>query len=563
MEEKNTAKDAVKSESEKLGDIMSGMTRKAMKDCKDQGVTFIPLDFTKINPPPEIDEATWKAAALAKSSKQKATKPTHDTSEEKSSATPRARKRKPPTPLSTRSTPQTDQSGSKPSKRSKLGGGILNADYIKEEAKDEDNDPLSIDDMLEAQSTPSTGEASKSEANLQQTVEGKRFLKLEGKEASAVPLPITIQIGEDTYSLTPTEADASSKDFWEVLEVELKKQTRFFNADTFGTYLDEKVKQQALKLGEAIAPGMIQFENHLRTESLPKKKLTKTATINYLKTVAHNATTLKKELEGQSAKEAETKALKDMGPELLRFSGDNSRDTITHFQHSQHLDLHVRLQACLMETIRREFIQWKLAIESQAKSIGEGKLLLLTTAKHLLGVLDSEKLKMLALTEADEPLDQPNLTLPKLFITKLLQGHVCRCITCQPEVEAALKEEAIDSVKKSKQAEIEQDVVQSLIVKFSKQHEAVAKSEAIKRAKHQANTDVEREAEVARRVAVEHQIRASMTASVRQKERELEWSAAYRKQWENMQIPSTTPTPPMPETLKVNEHEAPTVPTML
>ena len=188
---------------------------------------------------------------------------------------------------------------------------------------------------------------------------------------------------------------------------------------------------------------------------------------------------------------------------------------------------------------------------------------MLTTAKHLLRMFGSEKLKMLTLTEADESLDQPNLIFSKLFIIKLLQGHVCRCITCQLKVEAALKEEAIDSVKKSKQAEIEQDVVQSLIVKFSKQHEAVAKSEAIKRTEHQINIDVEREAEVARRVVVEHQIRALVTASVRQKERELGWSVAYRKQWENMQISSTTPTPSMPETLKVNEHEAPTVSTML
>ena len=87
-------------------------------------------------------------------------------------------------------------------------------------------------------------------------------------KAPAVPLPITIQIGEDTYLLTPTEVDASSKDFWGIPETELKKQTKFFNADTFGIYLDEKVKQRALKFGESIAPGMIQYENHLRKESL-------------------------------------------------------------------------------------------------------------------------------------------------------------------------------------------------------------------------------------------------------------------------------------------------------
>ena len=199
MKKKNTVKDVVKSESKKLENIMSNMTRKAMKNCKDQNVTFIPFDFIKINSSSKIDEVIWKAAALAKFFKQKTIKFTYDISEEKSSATLRTRKRKSSTFLSTRSTFQTDQSESKLSKRSKFDDDILNADYIKEEAKDEDNDFFSIDDMLEAQNISFIGEASKSEANLQQTIEGKRFLKLKKKKASAVFFSIIIQIGEDIY----------------------------------------------------------------------------------------------------------------------------------------------------------------------------------------------------------------------------------------------------------------------------------------------------------------------------------------------------------------------------
>ena len=43
----------------------------------------------------------------------------------------------------------------------------------------------------------------------------------------------------------------------------------------------------------------------------------------------------------------------------------------------------------------------------------------------------------------------------------------------------------------------------------------MTKSEAIKKTKHQINTDVKKKVEVIRRVVVEHQIRASMTASIR------------------------------------------------
>ena len=41
--------------------------------------------------------------------------------------------------------------------------------------------------------------------------------------------------------------------------------------------MEKQVKQQALKLGESLAPGLIQYENHLRKKSLAKEKLIKTA----------------------------------------------------------------------------------------------------------------------------------------------------------------------------------------------------------------------------------------------------------------------------------------------
>ena len=57
MKEKNTIKDVVKSESKKFKNIMFDITWKAMKNCKDQNVTFISFDFIKINFSFEIDEA--------------------------------------------------------------------------------------------------------------------------------------------------------------------------------------------------------------------------------------------------------------------------------------------------------------------------------------------------------------------------------------------------------------------------------------------------------------------------------------------------------------------------
>ena len=79
---------------------------------------------------------------------------------------------------------------------------------------------------------------------------------------------------------------------------------------------------------------MIQFKNHLKTEFLFKKKLIKMITINYLKIVTHNTIILKKKLKNQSTKKAKTKIFKDMNSKFLRFSSDNSRDTITHFQYN-------------------------------------------------------------------------------------------------------------------------------------------------------------------------------------------------------------------------------------
>ena len=78
--------------------------------------------------------------------------------------------------------------------------------------------------------------------------------------------------------------------------------------------------------------------------------------INYLKIVTHNAIILKKKLKKQFAKKAEIKVFKNISSKFLRFSNDHSRDIIIHFQHNQHFDLYVRLQASLIKTIRRKFI---------------------------------------------------------------------------------------------------------------------------------------------------------------------------------------------------------------
>ena len=106
---------------------------------------------------------------------------------------------------------------------------------------------------------------------------------------------------------------------------------KFFNVDIFETHLNEKVKHQILKLEKAIVSKMIQYENHLKTKSLLKKKLIKTIMINYLKIVTHNAITLKKKLKKQFAKKAKIKILKDMNPEFLRFSNNHFRDIIIYF----------------------------------------------------------------------------------------------------------------------------------------------------------------------------------------------------------------------------------------
>ena len=62
---------------------------------------------------------------------------------------------------------------------------------------------------------------------------------------------------------------------------------------------------------------------------------------------------------------------------------------------------------------------------------------------------------MLTLIEADESLNQFNLTFLKLFIIKFLQEHACRCIICQFEIKVTLKKEVIDNVRKNKQVKIE------------------------------------------------------------------------------------------------------------
>ena len=67
--------------------------------------------------------------------------------------------------------------------------------------------------MLEAQSIFSIEKINKSEANFQQMIKRRRFLKLKEKKASTVFLSIIIQIEKNVYSLISIQVNAFSKNF--------------------------------------------------------------------------------------------------------------------------------------------------------------------------------------------------------------------------------------------------------------------------------------------------------------------------------------------------------------
>ena len=139
-------------------------------------------------------------------------------------------------------------------------------------------------------------------------------------------------------------------------------------------------------------------------------------------------------------------------------------------------------------------------IESQAQSVGEEKLLLLTIAKHLLGVLGSERINMT--TNESNTLNQSIITLPTIFIIKVLQGHECRCLTCEPDVMKHLYDKAILDVKESKKVELKQSTIHQLTIEYESLYEDEA----------HAQTSVDHEQVKVLRKQLKDELRAEVTA---------------------------------------------------
>ncbi len=77
----------------------------------------------------------------------------------------------------------------------------------------------------------------------------------------------------------------------------------------------------------------------------------------------------------------------------------------------------------------------------------------MTIAKHLTKILETKKIKIIpdkeTLFRVDEPFKKVAFTLSGIYVTHLFEGdHKCKCPTCQLAIMKALKEKAIDEVKK-------------------------------------------------------------------------------------------------------------------
>ncbi len=77
----------------------------------------------------------------------------------------------------------------------------------------------------------------------------------------------------------------------------------------------------------------------------------------------------------------------------------------------------------------------------------------MTIAKHLTKILETKKIKIIpdkeTLFRVDEPSEKVTFTLSGIYVTHLFEGdHRCKCPTYQPAIMKALKEKAIDEVKK-------------------------------------------------------------------------------------------------------------------
>ena len=140
-----------------------------------------------------------------------------------------------------------------------------------------------------------------------------------------------------------------------------------------------------------------------------------------------------------------------VGNLLSIFSEEESKEDklgVSASLHQEHLEAHVRTLATLAESIRQEFLKWHAALKSQAEALGAENPLVMAVAKHLLKVLGREKMEVTddegSLIEANGGSAQEGTMLPALYLTQVAkEAHVCRCLTCQPDVEEAMKE-AID-----------------------------------------------------------------------------------------------------------------------
>ncbi|KAK3173656.1 hypothetical protein OEA41_006988 [Lepraria neglecta] len=351
-----------------------------------------------------------------------------------------------------------------------------------------------------------------------------------------VDLPLTVNAGHGKAFLLHTQYNLQMRhtSLWNHLGSMVEKIAKDCSDETFETAKLEMMRGSAgLGFFQALFPTLVNQYGALKHRPAAEKPLA----VN----VINNATKL---LQTEQSKQPATTqpTTSAMVSQLLVIS---PRPTITLKDHVEQLQQYTAPFVTLAENIRRELTTFGITVTKVADQAAADQIKIQAIAAHLyqlLGYRPSTLLnafetsftddgqaevdlkikgeaedELMGGTEEDGKVQAPEKTqlrsLPDLFMGAVGDwAHACRCLTCEPDVDRNLVNEAIEKLKKEEIQALKEDVKNHMIKRFHEDYFDEAQQQARKEASDEGKT-AEGQASLAKlRNEIREELRAGIEA---------------------------------------------------
>lgn len=262
---------------------------------------------------------------------------------------------------------------------------------------------------------------------------------------------------------TQYDPHQDAKLFWQVLAAQVRKLEPILSEHNFGSIEPEDIEM--LRLGAQVIPGLLGRDGRLNYAQ-PEQRITKTDYKPYLLMVREN---LQRLITNEKADKAATKGkdpfnYRGVARELQ--AGLRKDHLMPTTEHIQALGAQTAFYTAAMETIRREQAVYGVTISNLAHQLKHERVQLSSIASYVRTFIEKHLPSTTDPTDPN-PLNVKCPTLPRIFL-QAVEGHECRCYTCNPEFQQALQDQAAENAARDYRANLEDKEETRMRTEFSR-----------------------------------------------------------------------------------------------